>query len=165
VVRPVLVILCGLPFSGKSTMGRRLASVTGAELISYDALWQEVRDATGLSCGFDDLSALADARLRAALRSGRDAVYDTLNDTRDWRDRLRALAESAGAGAVVVYLETPLGVRAARRERCRATGERHPVSSKGLKSSEAKFEPPGPDERAVVVRPESPTQARTSANG
>ena len=164
-MKPTLFILCGLPFSGKTTLGARLASETGAVLVSYDALWREVFGATGQSCGYEELSAMAEARLRDALESGRDAIYDTLNDTRAGRDRLRGLAAEAGAETTVLYLDTPADIRAARRERCRITGERHPVASKILAEAIARFEAPAPEEYAVVVSPDPSSQASTSVKG
>ncbi|HEX9037633.1 MAG TPA: hypothetical protein VF808_11650 [Ktedonobacterales bacterium] len=35
---PVLTLLCGLPFAGKSTLARLLAGRTGARLIVLDAI-------------------------------------------------------------------------------------------------------------------------------
>src|SRR5215831_13921304 len=107
---PNLYILCGLPFSGKSTLAQQLALATGSVLVSYDALWWEKKRETGDSWGFDALCHLAEARLAEALEDGVSAVYDTLNNSKGWRDRLRRLAARHGARSVVVYLNTPLAV-------------------------------------------------------
>jgi tRNA A37 N6-isopentenylltransferase MiaA len=37
-MKPEFIVLCGLAFSGKSTIARRVAAELGAELISYDAI-------------------------------------------------------------------------------------------------------------------------------
>lgn len=151
---PLLIVLCGLPFSGKSTLARRLAAGTGAIRLSYDELWQEQKGETGRSLGFEELSDLAHKRLRAALAAGKSAIYDTLNDTRDGRDRLRALAVEQGAHAFVIYLDTPPEVLAQRRQRCAETGERHSVPSDALRTAAARFEAPESDDDTIVFPPE-----------
>lgn len=153
---PRLIVLCGLPFAGKSVLGRRLAATTGAVLVAYDDLWRERKDATGLSLGYEELRALAEARLRAALTAGHDTVFDTLNDTRDARERLRRLAEGTGAEAVIVYLETSPRTRCARRRRSRITGDRHDVPSDRLAAAARKFSPPTDDEAPMRVLPRTP---------
>lgn len=153
---PRLVVLCGPPFSGKSVLARRLADAAGAVLVSYDDLWRERRDATGLSLGYDDLRALAESRLRDALADGRAALYDTLNDTPDARERLRRLAEDAGAGWTLLWCDTPLRTRRERRRRNRIAPTRHDVPSDRLRAATAAFVPPGDDENPVVARPRTP---------
>jgi predicted kinase len=150
---PTLYILCGLPFSGKSTLAQQLASATGSVLVSYDALWWEKKRKTGDSWGFDALCDLAETRLVTALADGVSAVYDTLNNSKGWRDRLRQLAARHGARSVVVYLNTPLAVIEDRQRANQVTGERHSVSPTALHAEVAKFEVPGPSEAAVEFTP------------
>ena len=42
---PVLYIMCGLPFAGKSTVAKRLAITEGADIIELDALNTECESA------------------------------------------------------------------------------------------------------------------------
>jgi predicted kinase len=152
---PTLYILCGLPFSGKSTLAQQLASATGSVLVSYDAIWWEKKRETGESWGFDALCDLAEARLAVALEGGVSAVYDTLNNSKGWRDRLRRLAAQHGARSVVVYLNTPLAVIEERQRDNQVTGERHSVSPDTLRAEVAKFEAPGPIEEAIEFTPDT----------
>ena len=152
---PTLIVLCGLPFSGKSVLGERLAEATGATLVSYDTLWREVKGATGQSLGYEDLSALAEARLHAALLRCEWAIYDTLNPTRAGRDHLRLLAANCAAESVIVWLNTPRQEIDARRAQNRLTPTRHDVPSDRLHASIAQFEEPSPDEGAREFRPDT----------
>lgn len=152
---PTLFILCGLPFSGKSTLARKIAEATGSVLVSYDALWMEKNRETGLSLPFDEFSALAEERLAQALANGSSAVYDTLNNSRGWRDRLRGIADRQGARSVIVYLNTPLAVIEQRRAENDRTGERHSVSAATVREEAAKFETPEPAEAAIEFTPET----------
>lgn len=152
---PLLVILCGLPFAGKSTLARALEKDYGFVRVSYDELWQQEHARSGLSLPFKALSAQADALLGATLARGECVVYDTLNDTLAWRNQLRALAAAHQARFVLVYLDTPPEVLAERRRQSAQTGDRHPVSSENLHRAHAKFEPPTPDEAALHFFPHS----------
>lgn len=152
---PTLYILCGLPFSGKSTLAKQLSQATGSVLVSYDALWREMQRETGKSLGFDELCSLAEGRLAQALEQGTSAVYDTLNNSKGWRDRLRRLAARQGARSIVVYLNTPLAVIEERQRNNQITGERHSVSSDTLREEVGKFEVPGTSEAALEFAPET----------
>jgi predicted kinase len=77
---PMLVVFAGLPGSGKSTIARRLASITGAVWLRIDSIEQAIRD-SGVVPG-----SLNDAGYRAAyavaednLRLGRDVIGDSVN--------------------------------------------------------------------------------------
>ena len=87
-----LIVLCGLAFSGKSTIARRIAAETAAELISLDAINAER--------GFDGGSAIDDsewektslisvARACAALATGRTVVVEDTFSHRFLRERFR----------------------------------------------------------------------------
>ena len=102
---PMLVVFAGLPGSGKSTIARRLAGITGAVWLRIDSIEQAIRD-SGVVPG-----SLNDAGYRAAyavaednLRLGRDVIGDSVNPwmlTRNaWRDA------GLRAGAHVVEVET-----------------------------------------------------------
>lgn len=150
---PTLYILCGLPFSGKSTLARDIAQATAGVLVSYDALWVEKQGETGRSFSFDELCTLAEDRLAQALAHGSSAVYDTLNNSRGWRDRLRQIAASQGASSVIVYLNTPLAVIEQRRKANDLTGERHSVLANTVWEEALKFEIPEPSEAAIEFTP------------
>jgi len=101
---PTLIVFAGLPGSGKSTIARRLAGITGAVWLRIDSIEQAIRD-SGVVPG-----SLDDAGYRAAyavaednLRLGRDVIGDSVNPwmlTRNaWRDA------GLRAGAKVVEVE------------------------------------------------------------
>jgi predicted kinase len=152
---PTLYILCGLPFSGKSTLARQIAGATDSVLVSYDTLWQETHRETDISLSFDELCTLAEDQLAQALKQGSSAVYDTLNNSKGWRDRLRQIAVHQGARSVILYLNTPLAIIEERRTRNQVTGERHSVGSETLWEEIAKFEIPDPSEAAIEFTPET----------
>ena len=100
-----LVVLAGLPASGKSTIARELARRTGAVWLRVDSIAEQIR-ASGVVAGDD----LRDAPYRAAyavaednLRLGLGVIADCVNDWTLTRDAWQAVG--ARAGAEVVWLE------------------------------------------------------------
>lgn len=90
--RPVLVILCGISFAGKTTLGRALAEARGWEYLSFDEMYGG--------------SVPIQLRIASLLASGRSVVYDDVNRWRSQRDDLRALAKEQGATACIVHVDT-----------------------------------------------------------
>jgi len=100
----MLIVLSGLPGTGKSTVARLLAHELGALWLRIDSIEQALRD-----CGLDE--DMKDAGYRAAyaiaadnLKLGRTVIGDSVNPwmlTRNaWRD------VGARAGVRVVEIET-----------------------------------------------------------
>ncbi len=152
-----LWLLCGLAFAGKTTLGRPLAERRGAVWISLD----EINRERGVGHGGDGLApevwraTLEQALERAgqALTAGREVVVDDTSPWRWIRDRYRELAARDGAALVLVWLDTPLVTVQARRRRNDRRGDRRPVRDPVFAEHRAGFEPPGPDEDAIRVRP------------
>lgn len=99
-----LIILAGLPASGKSTIARELARRTGAQWLRVDSMDQAIW-ASGTAP--DDLR---DWTYRAAqavaadnLALGRDVIADCVNDWREAREGWSACGRRAGAE--LVWLE------------------------------------------------------------
>jgi predicted kinase len=81
-MRPALIAMCGLPFSGKSVLARSLGQSLGIRVLSYDfEIYQAFRHLT----------------------AGGRLIYDDLLLERDDR---RKLAAACRAELVLVYLDT-----------------------------------------------------------
>src|SRR5579883_1133482 len=112
-----LIALCGLAFSGKSTIARRVATELDCALISYDAL----NAARGFDGGttiddseWEKTSMAAAVQARATLSAGRGVVVDDTFSHRFLRDRFAKLAQSVGVPFVLLFVDTPLAVIEAR---------------------------------------------------
>ena len=150
-----LLLLCGRPFSGKSTLAARLVERQGAVVVSFDAINLE----RGL-LGGDGLPLaewartleIAEERTAAALRTHRLVVVDDTLCFRWMRDAFRSLAAAVGASTVLVFLDPPHDVLGERRERNRLAPTRPDVAASVLDAHLAAFEDPGTDETAVSLR-------------
>ncbi|MBS0540860.1 MAG: ATP-binding protein [Proteobacteria bacterium] len=149
-----LVAMCGLAFSGKSTIARRIAGELGLDLISYDAINAER--------GFDGGKAIADAewertsmmaaaRARAALASGRGVVIDDTFSHRFLRDRFRAFAAACNAPFELVFVDTPLPVIEARIAENARTLKRGHIAPEVFAHHRDRFQFPTEDEAPVRV--------------
>jgi predicted kinase len=114
-----LIVLAGLPATGKSSIARELARQVGAVWLRIDSMDQAIW-ASGTAP-----SDLQDWTYRAAqavavdnLSVGRDVIADCVND---WQEARNGWAQSAArAGAEVVWLEIACRDAAEHRRRVEA---------------------------------------------
>jgi predicted kinase len=101
---PRLVMMSGLPGSGKSTLSKLLAERTGAELLRIDVFEQDLRNQHGAdfdvgTCGYQQGYRLAAHHLR----EGRNVIADAVNAVelarQGWRDA------AAASGSEIVEIE------------------------------------------------------------
>jgi aminoglycoside phosphotransferase family enzyme/predicted kinase len=158
--RPRLILVGGLPGSGKSTVARALAERIGAECLASDVLRKELAGAApgarlsaavGKGIYSAPLSTLTYRELLVQaerhLRGGRSVVLDaTFARTAD-RRRAAALARAAGGGLVHVECRCPAGVAHERLAARSRPGYAGPSDAgwEVYRSMRRDFEPFGPD--------------------
>ncbi|HPE47561.1 MAG TPA: ATP-binding protein [Hyphomonas sp.] len=118
-----LVMLSGLPGSGKSTLGRLLAERTGAEYLRIDVFEQALRDQNGPDFdvgtgGYQQGYELA----RHHLRAGRDVIADAVNAVEAARQGWRKVAELAAAEIIEIEIVCSDADEVRDRLRTRETG-------------------------------------------
>ena len=102
---PTLLILCGLPFSGKTVIARRLNERYGFPVVCIDEIkfahgfpWIENSPIT--AADWDRIFTESYDRTRALLREGKTVVYDCANLQRvKFRTSRGQRGEGAGRGA------------------------------------------------------------------
>lgn len=145
--------MCGLPYSGKTTLAKKLSEQKHYALIAYDTLWQEVAKELGKPPSGDDVLKLAEEQVMANLTNKVTTVYDTLHGQRDWRDRMGSIATSCNSRHLIVYLKTPPEVLMERFRTNAQTESRHQIKLELLESEIRKFEPPQAPEHFVEFTP------------
>ena len=149
--------MCGLAFSGKSTLARKISEHTGSKLVAFDKLWVEQDKEKPVpkgSEGWRYIRDLATTEILAILKSGTSVVYDDNNPRKEHREELRSVAKNAGADAVVIYLDTSLDVIRAREEANRSSQDRHDVEPENFEKVMKDLEIPTADENVIVFTPE-----------
>jgi predicted kinase len=141
----VLYLMVGIQGSGKTTWARANAGRLAAEIVSSDAIRNELeaqgRDATDQG---DQVFASLEERLAKLLDAGRHVIADATHARLAWRAKELAIARRRGARTVAVWLQTSLAV-------CRARNQRKPggalwgervVADAVLVDMWQRFEPP-----------------------
>jgi len=147
-----LYLMCGLPFSGKTTLARKIVERLQCTYISLDNINAE----RGLWGGdgilieeWERTHALARERLATWMVTEKDAVVDDTNNLRWLRDRWRAAARSSGYRTVVIYLGIPHTELATRRRANQVTANRKGITEAVWAEHVSNFEPPAADERVL----------------
>jgi predicted kinase len=153
-----LYFTCGVSFSGKSTLAKRIAEHKKAFLISQDALWFEKEKEWNLQEDSDEdwsrIYKIAKERIGAELSKGHSVVFDDLSLKYADRESLRNIAKEHAARAVLIYLDTPTAVREERRTKNMQTSERHQVKQEIVDWANKEMEIPSAQEHAIVFTPE-----------
>lgn len=105
---PCLVVLLGPSGAGKSTLAVELVKHTTAEVISYDAIREELTgDAANQDCTPEAVE-LAHARIGRRCANGLSTVVDATHDERPHRRVLLDIAASSGMPTVAIAMVPPL---------------------------------------------------------
>ena len=117
--RPSLYIMCGLPFSGKTTIARALASRCDFVHLDLDALARAKSLFPEEGINDEQWSQMfreAYQQIALILTSGNSVVFDAVNYDRAGRDRLRMIAQQSDSSVYVVYIDLPIREIEQRRQ-------------------------------------------------
>jgi len=115
---PALIVVSGLPGSGKSYFSRRLAERLPLPIIESDAMRQILSPKPSYSPGESErLFRACHALMDELLRKGISVIFDATNLIENHREQLYRIADSAEAKLIIVRLEAPPELVRQRLER------------------------------------------------
>jgi predicted kinase len=151
--KPILYILCGLPFSGKTTFARILANQCDFIHLDLDALVRAKNLFPEEGINEEQWGAVfreVQQQVAGLLTSGKSVIVDAVNYDRVGRDRLRTIARQCDSSVHVIYINLPLEQIEQRRQANQANPQRPPVRDKDLTELITEFEIPTIDENLLV---------------
>jgi len=152
---PLLVIVCGLSFAGKTTLGNAIARHFGYAQVDVDEVKGRLYGVEYAENSLDQnawnrIYDETDIDISRYLAAGRSVVDASRNFRRRERDRGRGIAMSGGARVLLIYIDTPESVA-----RQRLLANRH--DPRWVDWGDASFddvltamEPPAQDEQPLV---------------
>jgi len=150
-----LVLICGLPASGKTTLARRLAREIPAIRLDKDQWTAEL----GLDVWDDEARVRVERQLWALtqelLVNGQSVILEWGHWVRVERDEKRLGARALGVGVELRYLDAPLEELIERAERRNASGEwsAAPMTRAHFEEWAAIFQPPDEEEMRLFDEP------------
>ncbi|HEY4227902.1 MAG TPA: ATP-binding protein [Candidatus Limnocylindrales bacterium] len=150
--QPRLVLVCGLPASGKTTLAKELAASYGAVRLDPDA-WE-------LALGIDPFDAAFQARLEGQfwelaeglIALGVSVILEWGFWARSERDEKRELGRALGAAVELRFLDVPYAELVRRVADRRANGGLA-ITERHMERYRDSFEPPTEDELALYDAP------------
>lgn len=150
---PTLYVMCGLPFSGKTTLARALANQCGFVHLDLDAIARakSLFPEEGISDEqWGQVFREVYRQVATLLTSGKSVIFDAVNYDRVGRDRLRTIAQQSGSSVHVIYMNLSIQKIEQQRQANQANHQRPPVRDKDFVELAAGFEIPTVEENLIV---------------
>lgn len=156
--KPFLYIMCGLPFSGKTELAKKIAEKTGAKMIAFDWIWAEKK--RELIPDLDKIEEWkfilneAHKRIRQTLLENKSVVYDDISVRKEHRDALRTVARESNSSFAIVFLNTPMSLIRKREAENKTSKERHEVAYVNFNKAIRQWQQPLGEENVVEYKPD-----------
>jgi predicted kinase len=151
-LQPRLVLLCGLPASGKTTLARVLADAYGAVRLNPDE-WESALDVDPFDEGFQArLEGQFWVLTQRLLTLGTSVILEWGFWARSERDDMREAARSLGVAVELRFLDAPYE-ELVRRVMARHAGGGIDITERHMERYRGAFEPPTDEELALYDPP------------
>ncbi len=153
--KPTLYIMCGLPFSGKSELAKKLADHFNWDIVEIDTIKSQLgfRD-IWKAMKPDDWQKIFDISFQPithSLKQGKSVIHDSTNQTKIARDTLRKIAQEMGCKSSVVYLDISFDEAKKRWKKNRITKQRMDLPKWAFDAACDNFESPVNEKNAIII--------------
>ena len=154
-MKSALIILCGLPFAGKTVLAKELEKAMGwiridLDEIKFELYGQHIRDENLEQKDWDRVYQTMYQRIRQQLRQGKTVIQDAGNFTKYERDVVRKIAQELGLGTAVIWVNTPKAVAKKRLLINQQAQARFTVSESDFEAVVAEMQPPSKSENVLT---------------
>jgi predicted kinase len=150
-----LLIICGLSFAGKSTLGKAITERFGYEEVDVDVtkfklFGQRIKDEELHPDDWIRVYAETDKLIEDMLKSGKAVVDASRNFSRTERKITRSIADKVGVPIITIYIDTPEEIVRQRLFENRRTYLRRDVTDNDFEDVIRSMEPPAADENPLI---------------
>jgi predicted kinase len=154
---PMLIVVCGTPFAGKSTLARRVADRFGYPEVDVDEakvklFGDRVDDHSLDQADWQEIYRKTDRRIAQYLGADRSVIDASRNFHRAGRLAAKAICREHGADLVTIHIDTLEHVTRRRLLANRQSPTRRDVSDDDFAAILVAWEPRAADERPIVYR-------------
>lgn len=151
---PVFLILCGYPFSGKTTLAKKLVEKFGIARIDIDEVkWDHVGRIYDDDVTKDQWKIIfADyyKRIQDALHEKKSALSDNSTPSKEERNKLKSFANHENVFSYVIYINTPKEEVTKRWLENKKSKERFDITEKTFNWALEEMEIPTKDENVII---------------
>jgi predicted kinase len=151
-----LIVVCGVPFAGKTTLAGELRARFDLAHVDVDETkirlyGDAVRDADLTQTDWDRIYRETDREIAAHLMSGRSVVDASRNFRKSERALAKRIADQDRAQLVTIFVDTPEDVVRQRLLENRRTWARHDVMDQVFEEILRAMEPPTSEEDPLIL--------------
>lgn len=160
-----IYIMCGLPFSGKTTLSKAISEHQGIPRVSFDETWLAVEKEKGSIPGTGDtergqyVNETCEEIAQNHLCEGKSVVYDNLGHSLFERNKMKNLAKQVNAEAKIIFIDVSKEEVIKRRGHNLTTQQRAQVTDFNFNNALEAFEPPTFQEMALIYKPDQNMEA------
>lgn len=153
----ILYIMTGLPYSGKTTLVKKLVKKIDCKVISTDEILKEKgfwKEKEPTQKDWEIAYVEAGEEVKKYLANGESVIFDESNLLSSQRDNLRKMAQYLGVNAKLIYVKIDKNEALKRWEENSKTKQKHQLTKEIIERACDIFEEPKEDEKMIVYNQE-----------
>lgn len=152
-----LIIICGISFAGKSTLGSAITNKFDYEHVDVDEVkgqlfGSDMRDENLSHADWVKVYEETDKLVENYLTKKRSVVDDSRNFKKSERQKISKIATGLGADVITIFIDTPESVARQRLTENRETNFRRNVTDKDFEETLEAMEQPTENENPLIYK-------------